>query len=53
MRVCSLFCGIYPNRVQIINDNFGIRLITPFECLALQGFPIAFTFPDTVPEREQ
>lgn len=45
--------GIYPNRVPIIKDNFGIRNITPSECLALQCFPQSFTFPDTVPEREQ
>lgn len=45
--------GTYPNRIPIIKDNFGIRRITPLECLALQGFPMTFTFPDTVPEREQ
>lgn len=45
--------GTYPNRVPIIKDAFGIRSITPTESLALQGFPITFTFPDTVPEREQ
>lgn len=45
--------GTYPNRIPITKDNFGIRSITPAECLALQGFPSDFTFPDTVPEREQ
>lgn len=45
--------GTYPNRVPIIKDNFGIRNITPMECLALQGFPNSFSFPDGVPEREQ
>lgn len=45
--------GTYPNRVPIIKDNFGIRNITPIECLALQGFLPTFDFPDTVPEREQ
>lgn len=45
--------GTYPNRVPIIKDDFGIRNIIPKECLALQGFPQTFTFPDTVPEREQ
>lgn len=45
--------GTYPKRVPIIKDNFGIRNITPPECLALQGFPTSFTFHDTVPEREQ
>ena len=45
--------GTYPSRVPIIKDNFGIRSITPAECLALQGFPQSFVFPNTVPEREQ
>lgn len=45
--------GTYPNRVPIIKDSFGIRNITPYECLSLQGFPTTFAFPDTVPEREQ
>lgn len=45
--------GTYPNRVPIIKDKFGIRNITPTECLALQGFPKSFSFADTVPEREQ
>lgn len=45
--------GTYPDRVPIIKDNFGIRNITPIECLALQGFPRSFSFPGSVPEREQ
>ena len=45
--------GTYPNRVPVIKDKFGIRSITPMECLALQGFPPSFTFPATVPLREQ
>lgn len=45
--------GTYYDRVPIIKDNFGIRNITPAECLALQGFPKEFTFPCTVPERDQ
>lgn len=45
--------GTYYDRVPIIKDNFGIRNITPSECLALQGFPKEFVFPNTVPEREQ
>jgi DNA (cytosine-5)-methyltransferase 1 len=31
--------GTYHDRVPIIRDNFGIRKISPYECLALQGFP--------------
>lgn len=45
--------GTYPNRVPIIKDNFGIRNITPTECLAIQGFSSAFEFPAEVPLREQ
>ena len=45
--------GTYPNRVPVIKDKFGIRRITPMECLALQGFPPSFTFPSTIPLREQ
>lgn len=38
--------GTWYNRVPIIKDNFGIRAITPKECLALHGFPKYFDFPD-------
>ena len=38
--------GTWKNRVPYIKDNFGIRKITPYECLALQGFPKDFAFPD-------
>ena len=37
--------GYYPDRVPVILDDFGIRKITPYECLALQGFPKDFRFP--------
>lgn len=40
--------GTYPNRVPIIKDNYGIRKLTPLECLALQGFPSNYKFPDTI-----
>ena len=36
--------GTYPDRVPIIIDDYGIRKITPYECLALQGFPKEFKF---------
>lgn len=45
--------GTYYDRVPIIKDQFGIRNITPGECLALQGFPKSFVFPTSVPEQEQ
>ncbi|MEG2882033.1 MAG: DNA (cytosine-5-)-methyltransferase [Christensenella sp.] len=38
--------GTYPNRIPIIKDNFGIRKLSPNECLILQGFPTDFTFPN-------
>lgn len=38
--------GTYPDRVPIILDGYGIRKITPYECLALQGFPKDFRFPN-------
>lgn len=37
--------GTFPDRVPIILDDYGIRKITPYECLALQGFPKDFRFP--------
>ena len=36
--------GTYPDRVPIILDDYGIRKITPYECLALQGFPKDYRF---------
>lgn len=38
--------GTWYNRVPIMKDDFGIRTITPKECLALQGFPASFDFPN-------
>ena len=37
--------GTWRERVPYIRDAYGIRKITPLECLALQGFPTEFTFP--------
>lgn len=37
--------GTYPDRVPVVLDDFGIRKITPYECLALQGFPSNYRFP--------
>lgn len=36
--------GTWRERVPYIRDNYGIRKITPKECLALQGFPNSFGF---------
>lgn len=38
--------GTYPDRVPIIKDDFGIRKLTPYECLRFQGFPESFKFPN-------
>lgn len=43
--------GTWFDRVPIIKDNFGIRRITPKECLLLQGFPDSFSFPGDVAEK--
>ena len=32
----------------IVYDDFGIRYLTPEECLRLQGFPKEFVFPPTI-----
>ncbi len=45
--------GTYQNRIPIIRDNYGIRNITPLECLALQGFSATYSFPFDVPLAEQ
>lgn len=44
--------GTWHDRVPFLKDAYGIRLITPEECLALQGFPKTFRFPQTVPKKE-
>lgn len=43
--------GTWKDRVPYVKDCFGIRRITPKECLMLQGFPKNFDF-DSIPERE-
>ena len=37
--------GAFMHRVPVVRDDYGIRMITPYECLALQGFPKDFRFP--------
>lgn len=36
--------GTWRDRIPIIKDNYGIRKITPYEALTLQGFPDTFRF---------
>jgi len=38
--------GTYHDRVPLIRDLYGIRKLTPNDCLALQGFPKGYSFPD-------
>lgn len=48
-RVCPTLVasmGDHPERIPVIQDDYGIRRITPYECLALQGFPPDFRFPN-------
>ena len=42
--------GTWHDRVPIIKDAFGIRKITPQECLALQGFPNDSVFKEITVE---
>lgn len=41
--------GTWRERIPYIKDNRGIRKITPYECLSLQGFPKNYLFPDNIP----
>lgn len=38
--------GAFMDRVPVVRDDYGIRKVTPYECLALQGFPKDFKFPN-------
>jgi len=40
--------GTYPDRVPLMLDDYGIRKLTPKECLDLQGFPKEFGFPNGI-----
>lgn len=40
--------GTWRDRVPIIKDKFGIRTITPRECLSLMGFPESYVFPSDI-----
>ncbi len=45
--------GTWRERIPFIKDNYGIRKITPQECLALMGFSKEYSFPDIVLQKEQ
>ena len=40
----TAYMGKCNERIPIVLDDFGIRRLTPYECLALQGFPKGFRF---------
>jgi len=40
--------GTGGHNVPLILDDYGIRKLTPEECVGFQGFPECFTFPDTI-----
>ena len=40
--------GTFPDRVPVVWDDFGIRKLTLRECLAFQGFPPDFYFPNSI-----
>jgi DNA (cytosine-5)-methyltransferase 1 len=42
--------GLGGHNVPFIHDSKGLRKLTEYECLRLQGFPAGFTFPDDVPK---
>lgn len=42
--------GTWYDRVPIIKDNYEIRTITPYECLALMGFPEEFKIANITPK---
>ena len=46
MEVCN------HERVPIILDDYGIRRLTPYECLKLQGFPDDYKFAPGTPMRK-
>lgn len=45
--------GTWYNRIPYLKDSFGIRKLTPEECLAIQGFPKSFAFPADISLKEQ
>lgn len=48
-RVCPTLVasmGDHPERIPVVRDSYGVRRITPYECLALQGFPKDYRFPN-------
>lgn len=45
--------GLGGHNVPFIIDTKGLRKLTEYECLGLQGFPESFVFPDEVPRAKR
>lgn len=45
--------GLGGHNVPFIHDSKGLRKLTEFECLRLQGFPAGFTFTEEVPRAKR
>jgi DNA (cytosine-5)-methyltransferase 1 len=45
--------GTGGHNVPFIMNGVGLRKLTEFECLKLQGFPKTFSFPDDVPKGQR
>lgn len=45
--------GLGGHNVPFISAPNGLRKLTEYECLALQGFPNNFTFPDSMPRAKR
>jgi DNA (cytosine-5)-methyltransferase 1 len=45
--------GLGGHNVPFIHDAKGLRKLTEYECLRLQGFPKDFVFPDDVPRAKR
>lgn len=45
--------GLGGHNVPFIVDGKGLRKLTEYECLRLQGFPRSFQFPDEVPRHSR
>lgn len=37
--------GSFQQRIPVVKDNYGIRKLTPYECLWLLGYPKSYKFP--------
>lgn len=45
--------GLGGHNVPFIFGRNGLRKLTEYECLALQGFPMQFRFPDSIPRAKR